>query len=406
MAILDSTAFAAIPVYLLVTSGFLMAFLITWIIIPSIVYIARLKGLCAIPNGRTSHTGHIPTLGGIAVFTGLIISTVIFGGTFFAFELKYIIAGLIIVFFLGIKDDILIIDPVKKILGQILASALIAVFADIRITSMYGLFGIEQLSYISSVLLTIFVFIVIINSFNLTDGIDGLASGVGILAALVFGIWFWNTGNIGYAILSFSFVGTLTAFFRFNVFGKENKIFLGDTGSQLTGFTVGILTFRFLQLNAIIQGTNYIESAPAFVFGILIIPLFDAIRLFVLRISRGRSPFKADRQHVHHHLLKLVHSHLGATLTIMCINLIFIILSFLLRSIGIIWLTGINLGLAGMMTYFLVALAEKKTRRVNNKFYIHDFCHEIKNKETTASEKIPARDVVLNPLEKVNSDMN
>src|SRR5664280_214243 len=130
--------------------GFLMAFGITWFTVPSIVNIARLKGLCSIPNGRTSHISATPNLGGIAVFVALVLSTVIFAGTYFKFELKYIISGLIVVFFIGIKDDILIIDPYKKMAGQIFAIIIVAVFAGIRITSLYGLFHIGQLPYAAS----------------------------------------------------------------------------------------------------------------------------------------------------------------------------------------------------------------------------------------------------------------
>jgi len=256
-----------------------MAFGITWFTIPSIVNISRSKGLCDIPNGRTSHTNTIPTLGGIAVFAGLVLSTVIFAGAYFKFELKYIISGLIIVFFIGIKDDILIIDPWKKLAGEILAAVLIAVFADIRITNFYGLFDIDQIPYIVSILLTIFVFIVIINGFNLIDGIDGLASGIGILTSSVFGIWFWMTGNIAFTVFSFSFAGSLLAFFYFNIFSKENKLFLGDTGSLVTGLVVGVLACRFLQLELNAKGTADIQSSPAVVFGILIIPLFDTLRV-------------------------------------------------------------------------------------------------------------------------------
>src|SRR5664280_1433538 len=133
--------------------GFLMAFCLTWFIIPSVVNISLLKNLTDTPNGRTSHVNATPTLGGIAVFVALVLSTVIFAGSYFKFELKYIISGLIVVFFVGIKDDILIIDPLKKLAGQIFAIVLIAVFAGIRITSLYGLFHIGQLPYAASILL-------------------------------------------------------------------------------------------------------------------------------------------------------------------------------------------------------------------------------------------------------------
>ena len=339
-----------IPNWVLIILVFSMAFVLTWFIIPSVVNISRLKNLCETPNGRTSHTSSTPNLGGLAVFVALILSTVIFAGTFFKFELMYIYSGLMIVLFVGIKDDIMIIAPMKKLTGQVFAVILIAVFAGIRITNLYGLFHVEQLPYVASILLTVFVFIVIINGFNLIDGIDGLASGIGILTSTVFGIWFWMTGNIGYAIFSFSFVGTLAAFFRFNVFSKTNKIFLGDTGSLLTGFVVGVLACRFLQLELVAQGTTFIESAPTVVFGILVIPLFDSLRVFILRVKQGKSPFKADRQHIHHCLLQLGYTHLQATLVLISVNLFFIVISYSLRGIGIIWLMGLILGLACIMS--------------------------------------------------------
>lgn len=362
-----------IPQWILIIMGFLTAFGITWFTIPSVVNISRLKNLCDMPNGRTSHLTATPTLGGIAVFVGVILSSVIFAGTYFIFELKYIISGLIIVFFVGIKDDILIIDPAKKLAGQIFAIVLIAVFADIRINNLYGLFHIGHIPYVASILLTIFVFIVIINGFNLIDGIDGLASGIGILTSCVFGIWFWMSGHIACTILSFSLVGALTAFFYFNVFSKTNKVFLGDTGSLITGFVVGILACRFLQFELISQEVTRIPSAPTVVCGILIVPLFDSFRVFILRISQGKSPFTADRQHIHHRLLQLGYTHLQATVTLISVNLFFIVLSFVFKGIGIIWLMVVILGLASSMSFLLVTYTDSK-RKVEIKsvpsFYI------------------------------------
>ncbi len=295
-----NTSSVFIPDWLLIVSGFLMAFGITWATIPSIVKIAKLKSLCANTNCRTLHTNAVPTLGGIAVFVALVLATVIFAGTYFKFELTYIIAGLVIVFFMGIKDDILIIDPLKKLAGQIVAVGLIAIFADIRISSLFGFLDIQQVPYIISILLTIFVFIVIINGYNLIDGIDGLASGIAILTSSVFGIWFWLTGYIESTILSFSFAGTLAAFFYFNVFSKQYKIFLGDTGSMVIGFVMGIIVCRFLQDDLLVQGALKVASAPAVACGVLVVPLFDSLRVFIIRIVHGKSPFKADRQHIHH----------------------------------------------------------------------------------------------------------
>ena len=389
--------------------GFLMAFCMTWFIIPSVVNISRLKNLTDTPNGRTSHFKATPTLGGIAIFVALVLSTVIFAGTYFKFELKYIISGLMVVFFIGIKDDILIIDPLKKLSGQIFAIIIVAVFADIRITNLYGLFQIGQLPYIVSILLTVFVFIVIINGFNLIDGIDGLASGIGILTSSVFCIWFWITGHVACTILSFSFVGTLTAFFYFNVFSKTNKIFLGDTGSMIIGFVMGVLACRFLQLELVAQGSAAIPSAPTVVCGILIVPLFDSLRVFILRIKQGKSPFKADRQHIHHRLLQLGCTHIQATLILIGVNIFFIVLSYSLRGIGIVWLMGLIVALACVMSYILVTAAKGKSRKEIDSVisvYFAVKIHQYRNRKIGIAEKQQIRIPTYNPSEKVHAVMN
>jgi UDP-N-acetylmuramyl pentapeptide phosphotransferase/UDP-N-acetylglucosamine-1-phosphate transferase len=385
--------------------GFFMAFGLTLFTIPSIVNVSKLKNLCAPSNGRTSHKNIVPNLGGISVFAGFVISAIIFAGTYVKLELLYIVCGLIIVFFIGIKDDILIIDPWKKLIGQIIAAALVAVLADIRINNFYGLFGIFQIPYIASILFTSFVFLVIINGFNLIDGVDGLASGIGILTSSIFGTWFWITGNIGYTVLSFSFAGSLLAFFYFNVFSKKNKIFLGDTGSLVIGFVLGVLACRFLQLDLLAGGVQYIQSAPAVVFGILVVPFFDTLRVFIIRMVQGKSPFIADRQHLHHRLLQLGITHLQVTLILISANLIFVVLCYFLQGIGIIWLTGIILGLASLMSYILLILAKKRTTKVIDSEYIVEgtWTRRIKKKRTGRTQHI--NNVTLHYPEKVNTGL-
>ena len=395
------------PDWMLITLGLLMAFALTSVIIPSIVNVDRLKNLCSSPNCRTSHSGFIPTLGGVAIFIGFVLPTVIVAGSHYLLELIYIVAGLIIVFFLGIKDDILIIDPFKKLAGQIIAALLITVCADIRITDLYGLFYVQQLPYIVSIVLTIFVFIVIINGFNLIDGIDGLASGIGILTASVFGSWFWMNNYIAYAIFSFAFIGSLSAFFIFNVFGKENKIFMGDTGSLIIGFVIAVLACRFLQLESITSGVSSFPSAPTVVCGILIIPLFDSLRVFILRVIQGKSPFKADRRHLHHRLLQLKLSHLHATLILISVNLFFIVLSYLLRGLGIVWLMVLIVGIACLMSYILMYFVKQKNKKEINKVHsgysIIDIWNE-RNKMRRILEKQFERKLIRHPKEKVHAE--
>jgi glucan phosphoethanolaminetransferase (alkaline phosphatase superfamily) len=217
------------------------------------------------------------------------------------------------------------------------------------------------------------------------------------------------TGQIACTILSFSFVGTLIAFFYFNVFSKTYKIFLGDTGSMVIGFVMGVLACRFLQLELVVQETAKIVSAPTVVCGVLIIPLFDSLRVFILRIKQGRSPFKADHQHIHHRLLQLGCSHLQATLVLISVNLFFIVLSYLLRGIGIVWLMGVILGLAVMMSHILVTYAKEKSRKELDSVisvYFAVKMHQYRNRKIEIAEKQPIRIPIYNPPEKVHAVMN
>ena len=325
-----------IPGWIILIISFFLAFTITCITIPSIIKISGLKSLFDKPDKRKSHSSEIPTLGGTAVMFGMLVPTTLFGGRDFGHELKFVVVGLLILFFIGIKDDILNISASRKLIGEIFAIAVVAILGNIRITSFNGFLGIEEISYVASILFTILVFVVIINGFNLIDGIDGLATGVGMLTISVLGTWFLLIGDHPYAAFCFSVTGALMAFFLFNVFGKSNKIFLGDTGSLILGLTVSVFTVRFLEssLTASIVSSEF--PAPVIAIAILIVPLTDTLRVFTLRLLAGRSPFKPDRSHIHHKLLLLGFNHLQSTVMIMGFNLAVILLAVALRHLGII----------------------------------------------------------------------
>lgn len=319
------------PIWIIVVICFILAFVVTYYAIPSIVSVSREKKLFDKPNQRKSHTSEIPTLGGAAIFLGMLLPAILISGAYFEHELKYAFISLLILFYIGIKDDILEISAKKKLIAELFAIAIVVILGDIRISSFHGLLGINELPYLVSVLFTFFVYIVIINGFNLIDGIDGLAAGIGMLSVTSLGIWFLVIGASSYGVFCFSVVGALLAFFRFNVFGKRNKIFLGDTGSLILGMVISIFTIRFLE--STLPGTVVSSEfpAPAIAIAILIVPLIDTLRVFTLRILVGKSPFKPDRFHIHHKLLLLGYSHLKSTLIIMAYNLIVILFSFSLH---------------------------------------------------------------------------
>lgn len=329
----------------------IVSFAIVLISIPSIVTVAHLKRLYDEPGRRKSHHRAIPNLGGVAIFAGTIISLGIFANFSQAFEFRFLIAAMVIIFFIGIKDDILVIAPNKKLIGELVAILIVILVGNIRLTSLHGFLGIHEIPYVASVLLTTFVFVVIINGFNLIDGIDGLASGLAIVLSAFFGVWFYLVGNMEYAILSAAIAGAFMGFFRFNVYGNKNKIFMGDTGSLLLGLFMSVIVIRFNEINAAYNGAYAIKSAPAVSFGILIVPLFDTLRVFIIRIARKQSPFRPDKNHVHHLLLKMGYSHLGATVRIVAVNVIFIAISLSFQHFGIISLMVVNLAAASAFSF-------------------------------------------------------
>jgi UDP-N-acetylmuramyl pentapeptide phosphotransferase/UDP-N-acetylglucosamine-1-phosphate transferase len=323
-----------LPAWILITAGFTVSFFITFMGIPSVIKIARAKNLYDIPGKRTSHIEPTPRLGGSMIFAGVILSSVLFTGMGKAFELKYIIAGLIVLFFIGLKDDIITLVPAKKAAGQLIASLIIVIFGGIRISFNYSLFGIPELSYLLSLLISLILVMTLINSLNFIDGIDGLAAGVGIIASTSFGTWFVLNDQISLAVICFSLSGSLIAFFWYNVFSKKFKIFLGDTGSMVIGFLLAVFLMRFLELN--FHGPVYktTDVAPSLALAILIVPVFDVFRIVLIRIMNRKSPFFGDHNHIHHKVLKLSGSHIKATSVILLVNILLIIITLLLRSLG------------------------------------------------------------------------
>jgi UDP-N-acetylmuramyl pentapeptide phosphotransferase/UDP-N-acetylglucosamine-1-phosphate transferase len=348
-----------LPLYILILISVLFSFLITAVAIPSIVKVSIVKNLMANPNGRTSHFNPTPNLGGVAIFAGVIVSSVVFTGITTAHELKYIIAAMLIIFFVGLKDDLHPMVAYKKFFGQSIAVLFILIPGDFHLDSLHGLMGIEELSYPTSLLITYVLFMTLINSFNLIDGIDGLASGIGIITSLFFGTVFLLDHHHAYAVMSFILASSLAAFFYFNVFSKQYKIFLGDTGAMLIGLILAIFAVRFLNFESDAWFLSQNQAAPAILLCVLIVPIFDTARVFILRILRGRSPFTADRTHIHHRLLDLTRSHLMATSLILLVNMVFIALALVLRNINAMLLIVITLALAAAFSYIPIYLKRK-----------------------------------------------
>ena len=177
--------------------------------------------------------------------------------------------------------------------------------------------------------MSIFVLVVVTNAYNLIDGIDGLAGGLGMVAAALFGIYFFYTGFYQESVLCAALTGALAGFLRYN-FSKTNKIFMGDSGSLVMGFTLGVLALQFLQINETLAPALKISNAPTLAILVFAIPLFDTLRVFVQRILSGKGPFHADRTHIHHFLIDSGFTHVKATLTLTVVSIILSLGGYLL----------------------------------------------------------------------------
>lgn len=342
-----------------------LSFIITFFSIPIIIQVARQKKMFDEPDERKIHKMVIPTLGGLGIFAGFILSTLlgIPAGSQF---LQYFAAAFIVIFFLGIKDDILVLSAAKKFLGQLIAAGIIIKFGGVHISNMHGFLGIGEIPRLASILFTMFTIVVITNSFNLIDGVDGLAGSLGLMTALLFGSYFIYVGQLMYSVMAFSLAGSLIGFLIYNY--SPAKIFMGDTGSLLIGLTNSIIVVKFINIAGMSGSVLPLESAPAIGFAILFVPLFDTLRVFALRILDRRSPFSPDRSHVHHFMLDLGLSHRSVTAICVGANIAFILLAYSLRSLGTTTVIGL-LFLAGALIiaflYYKRALAKKNLRELD-----------------------------------------
>lgn len=353
-----------------------VAFVISFIAIPTIIRVADEKGLFDIPDARKLHTKPIASLGGVGIFIGFLLSMLLSIALTQNPEFQYFYAASLLVFFLGIKDDILILSASKKFLGQLVAASIIIHMAGIRIDSMHGFLGIHQLPDLISYPLTYMTIVVVVNAFNLIDGIDGLAGSLGILTTAVFGAYFTMAQLPSYALLSFSLTGALCAFLVYNY--HPAKVFMGDSGSLLLGLINAILVIKFITVADSVNGSFPITSSVAIGFSILLVPLFDTLRVFALRISRGRSPFSPDRNHIHHLLLDRGFNHSQVTLICLLMNVSFIALAYVGRSLGTTVLLCSMIG----ASFALIALLQQWKKRPGLVVASTSHQHKVENSTT------------------------
>ena len=347
-----------------ITLAFISAMAITWYYIPKVITVVRQRALLDKPGNHKIHSHDVPTLGGIGIFAGFIFGYLL-GVDKNVTGLSYFTAATIMLFFVGVKDDLIYLHPKKKLIGELGSALVIVLFTDLRLTNMHGFLGYTDISALGSYFVTIFVILLIINAVNLIDGIDGLAAAVGIIASGVFGTSFYLSGDYGYAAMAAALLGALVAFIRFNVSDGPNKIFMGDTGSLVIGFTLAVFAIRFNYIEAEHGLFISLKSTPAISIAILIVPLFDTLRIILVRIRNHQRPYVADQRHIHHLMLRAGFSHKVATLYISLFNISLIALVFLLDDLGIFPLGVLMLALCSLATGLLIIAVRRRESHGN-----------------------------------------
>jgi len=309
-------------------------------ILPRIIFIAKKKRLFDLPDERKKHNMPIPRLGGIS-FTPVILLVGLFSIfvriKFYIWsehemevrvpEVILLVCGLLIIYLLGAKDDLVGVSFKKKFLIQFIAS-LFVVGSGVYINDFYGILGIHQIPIWLGVPLSIGFIMFTTNAINLIDGADGLASGISAVALVVFGIMFSIYGMWTYTGIAFITIGILIPFFYYNFFHPTRKIFMGDTGSLTLGY---LLAFMVLRLA---KHPPFVDIVPSglllLILSALFIPLFDAVKVMVVRVSMGKGPFTPDRNHIHHKLIDLGLSKRKAVFLIVSSSVILVILTWML----------------------------------------------------------------------------
>lgn len=300
---------------------FLGVFILSYFLIPKIRAKALKLNLKDTPGIRSSHVIPVPTFGGVVFYISYILVL------FFAQSLDSnhvsitLIASISILFFTGLLDDFKNLTPKIKFLCQIVGVALLMFQPDFRILSLHGFMGIYEIPLYVSVGGSMFFLLGLINAFNLIDGIDGLTGITGVIVASFYSYLLYNLGYFFYLSLSLATIATLLAFLRFN-FSNTRKIFMGDTGSLVIGLVLGVLTLKLLSVDDTAYGSLsfYRAQLPLFLTGVLFVPLLDTMRVMFLRLTKGVSMFKPDRNHLHHIIVDFGLSHRKASFFIGIVN--------------------------------------------------------------------------------------
>ncbi|RIW14374.1 undecaprenyl/decaprenyl-phosphate alpha-N-acetylglucosaminyl 1-phosphate transferase [Algoriphagus lacus] len=347
--------------------AFLTSFSVGFLVTPIVISVLRKANIGDVPGGRKIHKKFTPSMGGIGFVLATFVALGIWGWQFPLPDIRYMLGAIALMFFVGLRDDMVELKANHKLLGQLVAVLLVVVAGDIRIKDFHGFLGVEELPLLVSYAFSSFVLLALTNAFNLIDGLDGLAGTVASISLSFLGVWFYVQGLESLAVLSLTLLGGVLAFMIFN--WHPAKIFMGDTGSLTLGFALGSLVVAFMGYNSALPQGAFLRLEPAFTAGIvlMIYPLYDMARVFAKRISQGKHPMTADKSHVHHFLMRMGMKHNEVAVTLGLLQLCLILLVFILSdysdNIILPVLSAIVLTLGISMDSITVRFVKKKVRK-------------------------------------------
>jgi len=327
-------------ILLIILTLFFGSLFVTYYLIPKIINVVNHKELMDSPNQRSSHIQLTPTFGGISFFV-ILVFTLFFVNIFDSLDISMnIVVALTILLFTGLKDDLVVISSTSKLLGQLAAVVIFLFQTTYYEIDLHGFLGIHEIQGFLGFFFTTFIMLSIINAFNLIDGIDGLAGSIAVIVLLFFGVIFYNIEHYFFTFICVALIGSLIAFLKFNLSDKK-KIFMGDTGSLIIGFVVAIMAVNFLSLSSgnLNKLTILPQNSIMVIAAILVVPLFDTLRVIILRISNKKHPLQPDKNHIHHLLLDLGNSHKKSSVLIAVFSVIFsIVFLYLSTQINDFWI--------------------------------------------------------------------
>lgn len=359
---------------LIVLGSFVLSATAGFVFIPLILNFCKSRRLYDLPNRRKVHHNPVPRLGGVAFLPSMLIAFIISMAVMSAQGEGGIISinlwsmgfllSLLLIYVTGIIDDIIGLGAKVKFVVQIVAASVLPA-CGLYINNLYGLFGIYAVPFWAGTVITVGVVVLIVNSMNLIDGIDGLCASLSIIALGGFFYCFWREEIAVYCILISALIGVLIPYLYFNIFGKSErnrKIFMGDAGSLTLGYILGFLFVKFSMDNPTVM--NFSAYRIALAYSLLIVPVFDVFRVIIHRLRLHKPLFTADKNHIHHKLIRAGLSQHEALLSIIVLEVFFVVFNYLsFKPLGI---TSMVIADVALYTVFQMLLTLYIERREKN----------------------------------------